>query len=73
MCASFHFTTFSHAFDLSQRRWDRNVGPICKRADIFRQTDRKMCGFFLCNNFVWSDSPPPGWEYSLQGESSGRL
>lgn len=27
-CASLHLITFCHAFDLSQRRRDRNVGPI---------------------------------------------
>lgn len=48
--ASLHLTTFSHAFDLSQRRRDRNVGPIWKRADMFRILRKDLCCFLISRN-----------------------
>lgn len=74
-----HLATFRHAFDLSQRGRDGNVGPIWKRVDTFRLISWRIFssdGRFRVGRGEGEgevDSPPPGWEYSLQGESSGRL
>lgn len=69
-----HLSTFGHALNFSQRRWDRNVGTIWKWDDMFRQINGwNWVVLFQMITAELGDSPPPGWEYSLQGESSGRL
>ncbi len=76
--------TFSHTFDLSQGRRNRNIRSICNRNNNKILSLNFTAATDLSNQLIHSTIcqttcgecriPPPGWEYSLQGESSwGRL